>query len=135
MKRWGLAILLIVAAQGCGGGSGGPVDGGGGVASCMITRYIPSNGQTLMTCIEVAGASAPSVKENCPPATMDPPGVQVETEAQHADGPCSRVGLVGGCRVTLGQATTTFWYYQTTGGPPPDVSALCAMNGTTFVPS
>jgi len=131
MTKLGRAILALVAVMGCGGAGGEPVDGGG-VASCTLTDYIPSNGQTLMICEEVSGPYAPSVKENCPPP--DYSDVQVQRQAQYADGPCSRVGLVGGCRVTLGSATTTFWYYETPSSSP-DVSANCATSGLTYVPA
>jgi hypothetical protein len=147
MARLGHAILPIVAVLSCGGGgsvsfdgSGGgdAVDGGGeavdggGVASCTVISYIPSAGQTLMSCQEFSGPSAATVKENCPPPITAPPGVEIQRTGQYADGPCSRVGLVGGCRVTLGAATTTFWYYETPTSSP-DVSAICAMSGLTYV--
>ena len=147
MIRLGHAIVPIVAVLGCGGGGSASIDGsgggeavdgggeavdGGGVASCTMIAYIPSAGQTHMTCQEVSGPFTASLKENCPPPIVAPPGVEVQRMAQYADGPCSRMGLVGGCRVTLGSATTTFWYYETPTSSP-DVRAVCAMSGLTYV--
>jgi hypothetical protein len=142
MQTLDLPILMIVGALGCGGGNGVAVDGGvgsdggggGGVASCTITDYIPSSGQTSTICEEVAGPFAPSLKANCPPPTEAPAGLEVQTTGQYADGPCSRLGIVAGCRVVLGQAMTTFWYYETAPALSVDeVSALCAMSGLTLV--
>jgi hypothetical protein len=140
MTRLCRVILPIVAVLGCGGSGGRAIDGsnsseavdGGGVASCTVTEYISSSGQTLMNCEEVSGPFVANLKGNCPPPAAAPPGVDVQTKGQYADGPCSRVGLVGGCRATSGAATTTFWYYETPTSSP-DVSALCATSGLTYV--
>jgi hypothetical protein len=135
-----IAILPIVAVLGCGGGGGGSIDGsggggavdGGGVVSCTVTEDIPSTGQTLLSCEEVSGPFAPSLKANCPPPTTAPPGIEVQSKGEYADGPCSRAGLVGGCTITVGAATSTFWYYETPSSSP-DVMSLCAMPGLTYI--
>lgn len=131
MTRPGPAILSIVSVLGCGDGGGGTVDGG--VASCTGTNYYPSNGQTTTYCHEVSGTYAPQLKFACPLLVVGDP-VEVRTKAQYTDAACSRAGLVGGCRITSDQGTTTFWYYETLGGPSPDVNAICAMSQLTFVP-
>jgi hypothetical protein len=98
----------------------------------MWTDYFPANGQTLKQCEEVSGTYVASLKQNCPPKLVTPSGVEVQRNSQYADGPCAREGLVGGCRVTSGNATTTFWYY-TTPTSSPDVQASCAASGLTYV--
>jgi hypothetical protein len=140
MTRLTQVILPIIAVLGCGAGAGGSIDGsgagdavtGGGPVSCTVTSYIPSSGQTLITCEEVSGPFAVELKGNCPPPAADPPGVEVQRKGQYADGPCSREGLKGGCRATSGDATTTFWYYETPTSSP-DVEAICATSGLTYV--
>lgn len=140
MIKLGRGILLVVTVLGCGGGGGGPIDSsggsealdGGGLASCTVTDYIPSSGQTLVNCEEVSGPFAAEVKGNCPPPAVAPSGVDVQRKGQYADGPCSRVGLAGGCRVTSGAATTTFWYYETPSSSP-DVRAICTTSGLTYI--
>lgn len=140
MIRLSQAILPLVAVLGCGGGAGGSIDGsgdgdagtGGGAVSCTVTTSIPSSGQTLITCEEVTGPVAAELKDNCPPPGTAPPGVEVQRKGEYADEPCSRLGLVGGCRATSGAATTTFWYYKTPTSSP-DVEAICATSGLAYV--
>jgi hypothetical protein len=139
MTKLSQAILPIVAVLGCGGGAGGSVDGsdqgdagGGGAVSCTVTTYIPSAGQTLITCEEVSGPFAAELKDYCPPPGTAPTGVEVQRKGQYADGPCSRQGLRGGCRAASGAAMTTFWYYETPTSSP-DVAAICATSGLVYI--
>ena len=54
------------------------------------------------------------------------------------DGPCSRVGALGGCRIASGGVSETVWYYadgEDDGGGPmsSDIQMLCAEARRTFV--
>ena len=45
-------------------------------------------------------------------AGLPGPGVgRAESRSASMDGPCSRVGAVGGCRITSGAVSETVWYY------------------------
>jgi hypothetical protein len=79
-------------------------------------------------CEELTGSSeiVQGVRQIC----MDDAG-----EEEFANGPCSRVGALGGCSTTSGSTVTTSWYYAGSLGPQTtaDVQAMCSGNGETFV--
>ena len=54
------------------------------------------------------------------------------------EGPCSRFGAVGGCRITTGAVSETVWYYAdgrdgSSGPVSSDIQLLCAEGHATFV--
>ncbi|HXU05076.1 MAG TPA: hypothetical protein VN903_29145 [Polyangia bacterium] len=125
-----MLIAFAGAVAGCGGnGSSGS---NGGQASCTITQSLPDGGPSLTTCQELTGSSqvVAAVHQIC----MSDGGA--EDMEQFANGPCSRVGALGGCTYTVGTTTETIWYYAGSLGPmtTADVQMMCARAGDTFVP-
>jgi hypothetical protein len=99
------------------------------MVSCAVSQSEGALG-VLEICLE---APASTFSQGCPAAGADA-GIEVSV----LDGPCSRVGAVGGCRITTGAVSETIWYYQdgTTASDGPtsaDVHTLCAEGGATFV--
>jgi len=126
--RLGAALLsAAVAVAGCGGSTGGS----GGQASCTRTESLPDGGASLKMCEELTGSAqiVQAVRQIC----MTDAGGETE---QFANGPCSRVGALGGCSFTAGTTVTTVWYYAGSVGPQTtaDVQMTCAGAGDTFVP-
>jgi len=123
-----VAIAVAAGAAGCGGS--------GGSGSCTLGESIPDAGIALSICEEVTGASDEDLnmlRQSCMlPGGLPDAGFQVN--AHYSDGPCSRVGALGGCRVTSGGLTATVWYYAAGGGTSADIETLCTQAGTTFVP-
>ena len=124
-----MLIAAPVAVAGC-GGSGSSTSSG--QASCTRTESLPDGGASLKMCQELTGSSqiVESVRQIC----MSDGGAQ-DTE-QFANGPCSRVGALGGCTYTAGTTVETVWYYADSLGPQTtgDVQAMCSRAGDTFVP-
>ena len=118
-----VASLAATLAAGC-------ADGGGTI-SCTVSQDDGALG-VLRICLE---APANTLSQGCTPAgSTGDGGVGVSV----AEGPCSRVGAVGGCRISSGGVSETIWYYQdgTDAGNGPmssDIRALCAEGGATFV--
>ena len=116
-----LAVTMIAAvAAGCGGNSA--------VVSCALSQNGGSLG-VLKICLE---APASTFSQGCPAPTAA--GVEVSV----MDGPCSRIGAVGGCRITSGAVSETVWYYTDgldagSGPMTSDIQMLCAEGGATFV--
>jgi hypothetical protein len=59
--------------------------------------------------------------------------------AHLADGPCSHVNALGGCKVTSSGVTVTTWYFQSNGvgganGTPADIQTMCSGIGTFVAP-
>jgi hypothetical protein len=124
-------LCLIVSAaaaalSGC-GGSGSSA----GQASCTMTESLPDGGPSLKMCEELTGSSAivQGVRQIC----MTDAGMETE---DFANGPCSRVGALGGCSTTSAGTVITFWYYAGSLGPQTtaDVQMMCTGSGETFVP-
>jgi hypothetical protein len=119
-----LLTALAAAGAGCGGGSSD-------MASCTVSQDEGSLG-LIKICIE-APASAFSL--GCEPAgSTGDAGIAVSA----VDGPCSRLGALGGCRIASGGFSETVWYYQeggdASGGPmSSDIQMLCAEAQATFV--
>ena len=124
----GMLIAAAAAVPGC-GGTGSSTSGG--QASCTRTDSSSDGGASLKMCQELTGSSQiiESVRQIC----MSDGGGQ-ETE-QFANGPCSRVGALGGCTYTAGTTVETVWYYADSIGPQTtaDVQAICSRAGDTFV--
>ena len=120
-----MLIAAVVATAGC-GGNGTAI--GGGQASCTRMESPPDGGLSLKMCQELTGSSAivESVRQIC----MDDAGAE-----EFANGPCSRVGALGGCSYTVGSTVETVWYYADSLGPQTtaDVQMTCARAGDTFV--
>jgi len=118
-----LAAMMAAWGAGCGGGSG--------TVSCTVSQDDGTLG-VLKICLE---APASTLSQGCTPAgTAGDAGIEVSV----VDGPCSRVGALGGCRITSGAVSETVWYYQdgvdASGGPmSSDIQTLCAEGGATFV--
>jgi hypothetical protein len=116
-----LAATMAAWGAGCGGQSA--------TVSCAVSQNEGSLG-VLEICLE---APASTFSQGC-----SAPGTDAGIEVSVKDGPCSRVGAVGGCRITSGAVTETIWYYDDgtdAGGGPrtSDIQALCAEGGATFV--
>ena len=99
------------------------------MVSCALSQNEGALG-VLEICLE---APASTLAQGCPVPTADA-GIEVSV----TDGPCSRVGAVGGCRITTGAVSETIWYYADglDGGSGPmssDVQMLCSEGGATFV--
>ena len=115
-----LAATIAAWGAGCGGNSA--------MVSCTLSQNEGSLG-VLKICLE---APASTFSQGCPVPVADG-GIDVSVMA----GPCSRVGAVGGCRITSGAVSETVWYYADgVGGSGPmtsDIQLLCAEGGATFV--
>ena len=127
MARWAISVaslaatIAAVASSGCGGDSA--------TVSCSVSQNEGTLG-VLEICLE---APASTFSQGCPAAGADA-GIEVSV----MNGPCSRVGAIGGCRVTTGAVSETIWYYAdgVDGGGGPmssDIRMLCAAGGATFV--
>jgi hypothetical protein len=133
MRRveWLGAMLIAAAAAVAGCGSSGSSSSGGGQASCTMIESAPDGGAPLKMCEELTGSSqiVESVRQIC----MSDAGVQ-DMEL-FANGPCSRVGALGGCSYTAGTTMETIWYYADSIGPQTaaDVQMICTRAGDTFV--
>ncbi len=127
--RTGVAVLAICLAAGTGvgcddddgPGGGGP---GGGEASCTL-----SAGTAISICEEATGltaAEATQIQQDCTASGG--------TTAMFANGPCSRVNALGGCRLDVGGGrTATVWYYSTAGFTSADIQMLCTAAGAAFI--
>ena len=116
-----LAATIAAWGAGCGGNSA--------IVSCAVSQNEGALG-VLKICLE---APASTFSQGCPAPVADA-GIAVSV----TDGPCSRVGAVGGCRITTSAVSETIWYYAdgTGGGSGPmssDIQMLCAEGGATFV--
>ncbi len=116
-----LAATIAVWGAGCGGNSD--------TVSCSVSQSEGSPG-VLRICLE---APASTFSQGCPAPAADG-GIEVSV----MNGPCSRVGAVGGCRITTSAVSETVWYYASglDGGSGPmssDIQTLCAEGGATFV--
>ena len=116
-----LGATIVAWGAGCGGNSA--------TVSCALSEDEGSLG-LLKICLE---APASTFSQGCSAVTADA-GIDVSV----MEGPCSRVGAVGGCRITSGALSETIWYYAdgTGGGSGPmssDIQMLCAEGGATFV--
>ncbi len=116
-----LAATIATWSAGCGGSSA--------TVSCSVSQSEGSLG-VLKICLE---APASTFSQGCSAAGADA-GIEVSV----MNGPCSRVGAVGGCRITSGAVSETVWYYADdvdgSSGPTPfDIQALCAEGKATFV--
>lgn len=108
-------------AAGCGGSSA--------TVSCSVSQNEGSMG-VIKICLE---APASTFSQGCPVPVADG-GIEVSV----MEGPCSRVGAVGGCRITTGAVSETVWYYAdsvdgSSGPMTSDIQLLCAEGGATFV--
>jgi hypothetical protein len=94
----------------------------------LTVASLPDGGASLKMCQELTGSAqiVESVRQIC----MDDAGAE-----QFANGPCSRVGALGGCSNTIGGTVTTSWYYAGSLGPQTtaDVQMMCSTAGDTFV--
>jgi|SRR5580698_8289562 hypothetical protein len=119
-----LLTALAASAAGCGGGSSG-------TASCTVSQDEGSLG-LIKICIE---APASAFSQGCEPASSTgDAGIAVSA----VDGPCSRLGALGGCRIAGSGVSETVWYYaeggDASGGPmSSDIQMLCAEAQATFV--
>jgi hypothetical protein len=116
-----LGATIAASGAGCGGNSA--------TVSCGVSQNEGSLG-VLKICLE---APASTFSQGCPAAAADA-GIEVSV----MEGPCSRVGAVGGCRITTGAVSETVWYYAdrvngSSGPKSSDIQMLCAEGGATFV--
>ena len=115
-----LGTTLSVACIACDAGSPG---------SCTMTQ---TNGaDTTVICEEVPAGLSGQLRATCNSSSTNyPPG----GTATYADGPCSRVGSVGGCTMTAdGLSMTVWYYYEVSAGTSPDPKLLCSRPGSTYV--
>ena len=121
-----MLIAAAAAMAGCSSGS----SSSGGQASCTRTESLP-DGSSSKTCQELTGSAevVPAVRQAC----VEDGGTQYMEE--FANGPCSRVGALGGCSTTAGTTVVTSWYYAGSLGPQTaaDVQMMCSASGGTFV--
>jgi hypothetical protein len=116
------AMGLFAASAGCGGSDG---DSPAGPVSCTLSLSAPS----FKKCTEVTGytvAQADVWRGSCLPS-----GESVT--AVYADGPCSRVNALGGCRQEFATATITQWFYASDDVTAEDLEMICIANEQTFV--
>src|SRR3954471_8518889 len=106
-----MLIATAAALAGCGGTG---TSSSSGQASCTRTESFPDGGASLKMCQELTGSS--QIVEGVGPICMWDGGAQDGTE-QFANGPCSRVGVLGGCPYTAGTTVETVWYYADSLGP------------------
>jgi hypothetical protein len=116
-----LAATIAAWGAGCGGNNA--------LVSCALSEDEGSLG-VLAICLE---APASTFSQGCPVPVADA-GIEVSV----MDGPCSRLGAVGGCRITTGAVSETIWYYANgvdpgSGPRSSDIQTLCAEGGATFV--
>ena len=121
MEVGSLAMTLAAWGAGCGGNSA--------TVSCSVSQNEGSLG-VLRICLE---APASTFSQGCPAPAADA-GIEVSV----TNGPCSRAGAVGGCRITTGAVSETIWYYAggldgSSGPTTSDIQMLCDEGGATFV--
>jgi len=128
-----LEIVAVVAALGgaaCGGGSSNT----SGVVSCTLSENVGGLG-VLQICEELPASQRQQTQQGCV-ANGSLPDSGVSIGAHFADGPCSHVDALGGCRVVNPAGTATVWYY---GAPDAgaqtsaDIQSLCGTIGATYV--
>jgi hypothetical protein len=116
-----LAATIAAWGAGCGGSSA--------TVSCAVSQDDGALG-LLKICLE---GPASTLSQGCPVPTADA-GIEVSL----MEGPCSRAGAVGGCRIATGAVSETVWYYAdgldgSSGPRSSDIQTLCAEGGATFV--
>jgi hypothetical protein len=104
----------------------------GGPGSCTMTQTLGTD--TQMICEEVPASLSSQLRATCNSSSTNYPPAGTAT-ATYADGPCSRVGCIGGCKMTADGLNMTVWYYAGSSGSqtPDDVKQLCASAGHTYV--
>jgi hypothetical protein len=127
-------VVLAIGGAACGGGSSNT----SGVVSCTIAENVGGLG-VLQVCEELPAADSQQVQQGCVlPAGSLPPDAGVSATAQFANGPCSHVNALGGCRVTSGGVTESIWYYGSgddsgVSQTPADIQTLCGTINATYV--
>ena len=119
-----LGTTLAVACIACDAGSPG---------SCTMTQTLGAD--TTMICEEVPASLSGRLRATCNSSSTNYPPAGTAT-ATYTDGPCSRVGSVGGCTMTVDGLNMTVWYYYdvTSGNQTSvDVKLLCSRPGSTYV--
>ena len=102
----------------------------GGPGSCTMTQTLGAD--TTVICEEVPASLSGQLRAKCNSSSTNYPPAGTAT---YADGPCSRVGSVGGCTMTADGLSMTVWYYGVSSGnqPPADPKLLCSRPGSTYV--
>jgi len=118
-----LGAALAVACIACDDGSPG---------SCTMTQTFGSDTQKI--CEEVPASLRGQLRATCNASSTNFPPDGIAT-ATYADGPCPRVGSIGGCKMTADGLSMTVWYYAGSSGyqTPDDAKQLCASSGHTYV--
>jgi hypothetical protein len=111
-----LGTTLAVACIACDAGSPG---------SCTMTQTLGAD--TTMICEEVPASLSGQLRATCNSSSTNYPPAGTAT-ATYADGPCSRVGSVGGCTMTADGLSMTVWFYEVSSG-----NLLCSRPGSTYV--
>jgi hypothetical protein len=119
-----LGVALALACIACDAGSPG---------SCTMTQTLGTDIQ--MICEEVPARLSGQLRATCNSSSTNYPPAGTAT-ATYADGPCSRVGTVGGCTMTADGLNMTVWYYAGSSGyqTPDDLKQFCAGSGTYVAP-
>src|SRR5689334_5715810 len=92
--------------------------GAGGTFSCSSSFPSADGGaRPPGVCVEGTGASIQDVENNRQKCASE--------GNTFSDGPCTRGGAVGGCRVTHAGVAITTWYYAGAGTTAADVQQIC----------
>jgi hypothetical protein len=111
-----VAVVLLLAALGCGGSSGSPGDGGGAGSAGGGSSTLGATGCTNIqdSCTSNAMTSTKSCEEH---GGYDPASVgRFMSNCQHANqtystGPCDRTGAIGGCAIAVNGTCSVAWAY------------------------
>jgi hypothetical protein len=112
----------------------GPVACDKGPRNYSCTQTISMNGLTYTKfCSEYSGLTSDQVELVKTQCTLQRDG-SIQTSGVLAEGPCSSVGIIGGCRLSSGSYQSTSWYYEGGSMAPKDVQQMCGFMGAAYVP-
>ena len=140
VRYWVVALSLALsgAVTACGGSSSDGNGAGAVDGSCTMTETITlSGGQSYESsfCIEANGLTPTQVNqlEQTCSSTIDLPDAGLTQTSTFSRAPCSRDGVVAGCRLTVSGVTETLWYYSDAGGYTTAdlVKQVCVQQGGT----
>jgi hypothetical protein len=130
----GFVCGIVLSGIACGGGSGSGDESG--FVSCTELESTGGTG-ILEICAEVSGPGAQALQQSCTQAAAAGSGVTVT----FANGPCSHVNALGGCRSTMNGVTEDGWYYKSStsdaagyGQTTADIQMLCSLANEMFLP-
>jgi hypothetical protein len=107
------ALVALAAIVGCGGqiaGETGVSGDGGAHGSCLITAVGPGLTTPASLCLDFVSGDAHVFISTCSSAAPVGGDGGIAEEAKYSPAPCSRVGVVSGCRLTEGTLVYDEWF-------------------------